>query len=157
VGQRKFELGCYAEKQWRCLAFLFLTISSTLPSSLELWLNIRGYTMNTPVDPVEGALEQVEVNVVPTEAEVKTEEKVSVEEFTINGHDLVAKVKELVHKGNIRRIIIKNEEGRILIEIPLTVGVVGGVLSAALFPVIAAVGVIGAMVVHLTVVIEKRA
>jgi Domain of unknown function (DUF4342) len=113
--------------------------------------------MNTPVDPVEGAVEQVEVNVVPTEAEVKTEEKVSVEEFTINGHDLVAKVKELVHKGNIRRIIIKNEEGRILIEIPLTVGVVGGVLSAALFPVIAAVGVIGAMVAHLTVVIEKRA
>jgi Domain of unknown function (DUF4342) len=114
--------------------------------------------MNTPVDPAEGAIEQqVEVNVVPTEAEVKTEEKVSVEEFTINGNDLVAKVKELVHEGNIRRIIIKNEEGRILIEIPLTVGVVGGVLSAALFPVIAAVGVIGAMVAHLTVVIEKRA
>jgi len=112
--------------------------------------------MNTPVDPVEGTVEQVEVNIVPTEAEVKTEEKVSVEEFTINGNDLVAKVKELVHEGNIRRIIIKNEEGRILIEIPLTVGVVGGVLSAALFPVIAAVGVIGAMVAHLTVVIEKR-
>jgi Domain of unknown function (DUF4342) len=113
--------------------------------------------MNTPVDPAEGAIEQVEVDVIPTEAEVKAEEKVSVEEFTINGHDLVAKVKELVHEGNIRRIIIKNEEGRILIEIPLTVGVVGGVLSAALFPVIAAVGVIGAMVAHLTVVIEKRA
>jgi Domain of unknown function (DUF4342) len=113
--------------------------------------------MNAPVDPVEGAVEQVEIDIVPTEAEVKTEEKVSVEEFTINGHDLVAKVKELVHEGNIRRIIIKNEEGRILIEIPLTVGVVGGVLSAALFPVIAAVGVIGAMVAHLTVVIEKRA
>jgi hypothetical protein len=112
--------------------------------------------MNTPVDPVEGAVEQVEIDVVPTEAELKTEEKVSVEEFTINGNDLVAKVKELAHEGNIRRIIIKNEEGRILIEIPLTVGVVGGVLSAALFPVIAAVGVIGAMVAHLTVVIEKR-
>jgi hypothetical protein len=113
--------------------------------------------MNIPVDPAKGTIEQVEVNVVPTEAEVKTEEKVSVEEFTINGNDLVAKVKELAHEGNIRRIIIKNEEGRILIEIPLTVGVVGGVLSAALFPVIAAVGVIGAMVAHLTVVIEKRA
>ncbi|NJM77236.1 MAG: DUF4342 domain-containing protein [Acaryochloridaceae cyanobacterium RU_4_10] len=118
--------------------------------------------MNTPINPVEKAvetveIEPVEIDVVPVEAEAKTEEKVNVEEFTINGHDLVAKVKELLHAGNIRRIIIKNEEGRILIEIPLTVGVVGGVLSAALFPVIAAVGVIGAMVAHLTVVIEKRA
>ncbi len=113
--------------------------------------------MNTPVNPVEGAVEQVTIDVVPMEAEAKTEEKVSVEEFAISGNDLVAKVKELVHEGNIRRIIIKNEEGRILIEIPLTVGVVGGMLSAALFPVIAAVGVIGAMVAHLTVVIEKRA
>jgi Domain of unknown function (DUF4342) len=113
--------------------------------------------MNTPVNPVEGAEEQVKIDVVPAEAEARTEEKVSVEEFAISGNELVAKVKELVHEGNIRRIIIKNEEGRILIEIPLTVGVVGGVLSAALFPVIAAVGVIGAMVAHLTVVIEKRA
>jgi hypothetical protein len=82
--------------------------------------------------------------------------QVSVEEFTLTGEALVAKVKELLHQGNIRRIIIKNEEGRILIEIPLTVGVVGGVVSAALFPVIAAVGAIGALVAHLTLVIERR-
>ena len=69
---------------------------------------------------------------------------------------MVVKIKELIHQGNIRRIILKNEEGRVLIEIPLTVGVVGGVLSAALFPMMAAVGAIGAMVAHLTIVLEKH-
>jgi Domain of unknown function (DUF4342) len=84
------------------------------------------------------------------------EEKIGVEEFSVNGDALVAKIKELIHQGNIRRIILKNEEGETLIEIPLTIGVVGGVLSAALFPVMAAVGAIGAMVAHLTIVLEKR-
>lgn len=112
--------------------------------------------MHESMEPVDRSQAQVEVEVVPTETTTQTEEKVSVEEFTISGDALVAKIKELIHRGNIRRIIIKNEEGRALIEIPLTVGVVGGVLSAALFPVVAAVGVIGAMVAHLTIVVEKR-
>lgn len=112
--------------------------------------------MNLPVDRVDKPMEPVTIDVVPVESNAQTEEKVTVEEFKISGNDLVVKVKDLVHEGNIRRIIIKNEEGQILIEIPLTVGVVGGVLSAALFPVVAAVGVIGAMVAHLTVVIEKK-
>jgi hypothetical protein len=85
-----------------------------------------------------------------------SEEKVTVEEYKISGNDLVAKVKELIHQGNIRRIIIKNEEGRTLVEIPMTVGVVGGVLGAAMFPVVAAVGAIGALVAHLTVAIERK-
>ena len=91
-----------------------------------------------------------------TEAQTSTEQKVTVEERKISGDDLTAKVKELIHEGNIRRIIIKNEDGRTLIEIPMTVGVIGGAIGAALFPVIAAVGVIGAMVAHLTVVIERQ-
>ncbi len=77
------------------------------------------------------------------------------EEFKIRGDVLVAKIKELIAQGNVRRIILKNEEGHTLIEIPMTVGVIGSVISAALFPVVAAVGVIGAMVAHLTVVIER--
>jgi Domain of unknown function (DUF4342) len=112
--------------------------------------------MNAPVDRAEQDVEDVRVEIVPPPPEAKTEEKIGVEEFTINGDALVTKIKELIHQGNIRRIILKNEEGRILIEIPLTVGVVGGVLSAALFPVMAAVGAIGAMVAHLTIVLEKR-
>jgi Domain of unknown function (DUF4342) len=111
--------------------------------------------MNAPVDS-EQNVERVHAELTTTAPATQTEEKIGVEEFTITGDALVSKIKELIHQGNIRRIILKNEEGRTLIEIPLTVGVVGGVLSAALFPVMAAVGAIGAMVAHLTIVLEKR-
>ncbi|MEG4860019.1 DUF4342 domain-containing protein [Microcoleus sp. K1-B6] len=110
-----------------------------------------------PVSEKVSAQKGAEVNfeTTPLETPAYTQEKVSVEEVKINGDDLVAKVKELIHEGNIRRIIIKNEEGRILVEVPLTVGVVGGVIGAALFPVIAAVGAIGALVAHMTIIIER--
>jgi hypothetical protein len=74
------------------------------------------------------------------------------EEFKVNGEDLVKRVKKLVNEGNIRRIIIKNEKGVTLIEVPLTIGVVG----ALLIPVWAAIGVIAAMVTNCTVIVEKR-
>ncbi|MEO6860883.1 MAG: DUF4342 domain-containing protein [Microcoleus sp.] len=110
-----------------------------------------------PVSGTVSAQKVTEVNFDsnPLETPLYTQEKVSVEELKINGEDLVTKVKELIHEGNIRRIIIKNEEGRILVEVPLTVGVVGGVLGAALFPVIAAVGAIGALVAQMTIIIER--
>ncbi|NJK65584.1 MAG: DUF4342 domain-containing protein [Microcoleus sp. CSU_2_2] len=98
----------------------------------------------------------VEVEAASEKTPVYTQDKISVEELKINGDDLVAKVKELIHESNIRRIILKNEDGRILIEVPLTVGVVGGVIGAALFPVIAAVGAIGALVTHMTLIIERK-
>ena len=80
-----------------------------------------------------------------------SEERVQVDEYQVAGDDLLHKVKELVHEGNIRRIIIKNEEGKRLIEIPLTLGVVG----IALLPVWAAIGAIAALVTDCTVVVEK--
>ena len=80
-----------------------------------------------------------------------TEEKVTTEEYHVDGDDLLHKVKELVHEGNIRRIIIKDEEGKRLIEIPLTIGVVG----IALLPVWAAIGAIAALVADCTIVVEK--
>jgi hypothetical protein len=80
-----------------------------------------------------------------------SEEKVRTEEYKVRGEDLVAKVKELLHEGNIRRIIIKNEEGQSLIEIPLTLGVVGAVL----LPVWAAIGAIAALVTNCAIVVEK--
>jgi hypothetical protein len=73
------------------------------------------------------------------------------EEFKVNGSEIIDKIKELIHEGNIRRIIIKNEEGKTLIEIPLTLGVVG----AAFVPVLAAVGAIAALVAKMTIVVEK--
>ncbi len=83
--------------------------------------------------------------------DTQTEEEVKTEEHKIKGESLLSKIKELVHQGNIRRIIIKNDEGRTLIEIPLTLGVVG----IALAPVWAALGAIAALVADLTVVVEK--
>ena len=80
-----------------------------------------------------------------------SEENVRFEEFRVTGEAVVAKVKELVREGNIRRIILKNEQGEILIEIPLTLGVVG----ALLLPVWAAIGAIAAMAANLTVVVER--
>lgn len=74
------------------------------------------------------------------------------EEIQVQGEELVAKVKELVHEGNIRRIIIKNEEGKTLVEIPLTLGVIGAVL----LPVWAAIGAIAALVTDCTIVVVKE-
>lgn len=75
------------------------------------------------------------------------------EEFQFSGDTLLAKIKEIIHAGNIRRIIIKNEEGRVLVDIPLTLGVVGTLLA----PQLAAIGAIAALVLRGTIVIEKEA
>jgi Domain of unknown function (DUF4342) len=115
--------------------------------------------MSTPNDTFHENVEKIQAELVATATGEKTpesEKKIGVEEFSINGDALVARIKELLHEGNIRRIILKNAEGQILIEIPLTVGVVGGLVSAVLFPVMAAISSIGAMVAHLTIVVEKR-
>ena len=73
------------------------------------------------------------------------------EEFRVKGEELIAKIKTLIHEGNIRRIIIKDKDGKILIEFPLTFGVVGLVLT----PTLAAVGAIAALVTEATIVVEK--
>ncbi len=75
------------------------------------------------------------------------------EEFQVKGEQLLAKVKELVHAGNIRRLIIANDEGKTLVEIPLTVGVVG----ALLLPMAVAVGAIAAVVTDCTIRVERDA
>jgi len=80
-----------------------------------------------------------------------SEERVRTEELRVSGEELLAKCKELAHEGNVRRIAIKNEEGKPLIDIPLTVGVVGAVLA----PQLVAIGAIAAMVTHCTIVVEK--
>ena len=74
------------------------------------------------------------------------------EEFSISGDELLAKAKELIHEGNVRRLIIKNEDGRTLVEIPLTFGVIG----AALLPIFAAIGAIAALATRCTIVVERQ-
>ncbi len=78
-------------------------------------------------------------------------DKYRTEEFRVNGEELIAKVKQLVHEGNIRRIVIKNKDGRTIMEIPLTFGVVGALLA----PTLAAIGAIAALVSEATLVVEK--
>ncbi|MFZ0532035.1 MAG: DUF4342 domain-containing protein [Anaerolineales bacterium] len=79
------------------------------------------------------------------------EEKVRTEEFQVKGEEIVSKIKELLHEGNIRRVIIKSEEGRTIVDIPLTFGVVG----ALVVPQLAAIGAIAALLAHATIVVEK--
>lgn len=78
-------------------------------------------------------------------------EETRTEEFEFSGDMLVAKIKELLHESNIRRVIIKNEEGRVLIDIPLNIGVLGALVA----PQLAALGAIAALVTKGTVVVEK--
>lgn len=74
------------------------------------------------------------------------------EQFKIHGQDLAAKIKELIHEGNVRRIIVKDEDGHTFMEIPLTVAAIG-VIAA---PIIAAVAAIAGMVANFTVVVERN-
>jgi len=73
------------------------------------------------------------------------------EEFKVTGGEILDKIKEIIHEGNIRRIILKDESGKVFMEIPLTVGIIG----AALVPVLAAIGAVAALVSKLTIVVEK--
>jgi DUF4097 and DUF4098 domain-containing protein YvlB len=74
------------------------------------------------------------------------------EEHSVSGDKLLDKVKQIVREGNARRITIKSESGKVLMEIPLTLGVVGVVLA----PVWIAIGTIAALAGRYTIVVEKR-
>lgn len=84
--------------------------------------------------------------------EEKTHESSGRERYKVAGEKLLSKVKELLQEGNIRRITIKNDDDKTLIEIPLTIGVVG----AAIFPVWAAVGAIAALVTDCSIEVERH-
>jgi hypothetical protein len=81
-----------------------------------------------------------------------SKEKTWTEEIKVAGEELVAKIKELVHEGNVRRIAIKNEEGKVIVEFPLTLGIVGALLA----PTLAAIGAVAALVTDCTVVVERE-
>lgn len=75
------------------------------------------------------------------------------EEVKVSGEAVVSKVKELIREGNIRRIIVKNESGKTLFEIPLTIGVVGALIA----PQLAALGAVGALIANLSITVEREA
>jgi uncharacterized membrane protein len=111
--------------------------------------------MSEPIDRPTNSESQEQTSATPVDAQVETTDNVRVEEFQIDGDTLVTKIKELIHQGNIRRITLKNEAGHTLIEIPLTVGIVGGAIAVTLAPILAAIGAIGALVARLTITIER--
>lgn len=73
------------------------------------------------------------------------------EEFKVRGRELVDKVGDLIHAGNVRRIIIKDEKGNTFLEIPLTIATVGAIAV----PVLAGLGTIAALIANFTIVVEK--
>ena len=78
--------------------------------------------------------------------------KVTREEYTVSSDNLIERVKQLLHEGNVTRIIIKDEKGKVLLEIPATVGVIGIVLV----PWLAALGAIAALATKCRIVVERR-
>lgn len=76
------------------------------------------------------------------------------EEFTVSGSQLVAKVKQLIHQGNIRKLRLRHE-GKTLLEIPLSVGAPATALAILAAPVLATVGAFAALVTECTIEIEK--
>ena len=69
------------------------------------------------------------------------------EEFKVKSEEVIGKVKELMHEGNVRKLIIKDEEGKVYLEIPVTLGLIGAILA----PTLAAVGALAAMVANLKI------
>jgi len=82
----------------------------------------------------------------------KPVKSVTTEQFTLRSEQLVEKVKELLREGNVTRIVVKDERGSLLLDLPITVGVVGIVLA----PLLAAVGAIAAIATNCTLTIERR-
>ncbi len=78
--------------------------------------------------------------------------KVVKEEFSVSADNLIEKVKEFLHEGNVTRIIVEDEKGKVLLEIPATVGVIGAVLV----PWLAALGAIAALATHCRIIVERR-
>jgi hypothetical protein len=78
--------------------------------------------------------------------------KTTEETFHVRGENLLEKVKELIREGNVRRIIIKDKAGKTIIEIPVTIGVVGAVFA----PALVAVGAIAALVTECSITVVKE-
>ena len=78
--------------------------------------------------------------------------RITREEYSVSSSNLVDRIRELLHEGNVTRIIVKDDKGKALLEIPATVGVVGAVLA----PWLMALGVIAALVTNCRIVVERR-
>lgn len=87
-----------------------------------------------------------------TNKKKKEEKKGKTEQFKVYGHEMLEKVKELIKEGNVRRIIIKNEKGKVMMEIPVTFAVIGTVFA----PVLAALGALAALMTKCHIEVERK-
>jgi hypothetical protein len=78
--------------------------------------------------------------------------RITHEEYSVSGSNLVDRVRELLHEGNVTRVIVKDDKGKTLLEIPATVGLIGTVIA----PWLAALGVIAALVTNCKIIVERR-
>ncbi len=85
-----------------------------------------------------------------------TDDQSRYEEFKVSGDNLLNKVRELLREGNVRRLYVKNDEGDTIFEIPLTAGVAVTVVTAAVAPILVAVGAIAALLTQVTIGVERR-
>lgn len=84
---------------------------------------------------------------------VKDDAKVVVDDIKVMAEDLLKTVKKVLNEGNVRRITVKDKDGKVIATFPLTVGVIGAVLA----PVLAAIGALSAILTECTLSIEKTA
>lgn len=87
----------------------------------------------------------------PATEQPATDGRTRTEEFKVSGENLLAKVRELINEGNVRRITITNDDGRTLLEVPLSAGLAVTAVAAVFAPVLVAVGAIAALVTSVTV------
>jgi len=78
--------------------------------------------------------------------------KAFTEEFSVRSDDLVKKVKDILREGNVNRIIVRDEQGRLLLEVPAAAGLIGAILA----PWLAALGAIAALVTECSISVERR-
>ncbi len=78
------------------------------------------------------------------------------EEIEIAGDQLVGRIKELIREGNIRRLIIRNSDGHVLIEIPLTAGLAVGGVTTVIAPILVALGAMAALIASFKVEVVRK-
>jgi len=91
----------------------------------------------------------------PTEGASTEDESTWMEEIEVAGHQLVERVKELVAEGNVRRLILRTHDDKLLMEIPLTTGAVVGGVVTLIAPLLAALGALAALLARLKVQIVR--
>jgi hypothetical protein len=84
----------------------------------------------------------------------REDESMTTEKYTVSGEDLVKKIKELIHQGNIRRVRVI-QGGRTILEVPLSVGAPAAAVGILVAPVLAALGAFAALVTECTIEVEK--